>query len=835
MLASYLPELLPRDRVGSSSSSSSSGHLGSHLEAREAKHAAFDARDENAHYTYDMKRALIDEEIAFPEDVRHLKPIITPRPRWGRWGPHRCWTIGGPAVLLGAFLLALFIINGCLGDPENRWAHASPSSKEAPPHLAADIQGEYPDKGAKHLRPIPPSIQNPWSHMPTSWKGGAWLAKSRFVTEKGAASLPKQVGPPARHLASAFKYFRAATEQLVNYGRETRFDPETGRLLQVPLSELKLLHEGLHEPILNVGNLEKGDMPGGEHKRPKVQYTGRIDMSDERVQEEANRREWVKRAFLHAWDGYKTQWGHDEVKPVSGGSTDHFNGWGAVIIDSLDTLLIMGLNEEYNLAREHVSAVDFSYTISGGTDSNAKSPPKAPELEELVLPTQREPPLPMSKLYDFPLRHSMSYFETTIRYLGGLISAYDLSGDPLMLNRATELGTWMVAGLNTHYAVPNNEFLLGENPSNSFHSTAWLAEVGSLSLEFTRLSMISGDETYYQAVQRTTNKLDEVSTKGPSHLLPIAVNVASSGPAGGTVSFGACSDSYYEYLIKMAHLLGDYDNGQYARMYKDAIDAAYGSIIRPVGVVPDHRNLINIGDNNSHGSNYVPKLEHLTCFAGGMLGLGAKLLARQKDLETGEAFTETCQWAYESSPTGLMPETLLFFPPDDPPVPQTKEGPGQPPAGIKQSDPSYIGRPETIESVFYMWRITGDRVWQDRGWRMFVDWVSHSIAEFGFAGLTNVNDANDLGRRDSQESFVLAETLKYYYLLFADREHISLDDYVFNTEAHPFALPPRDRARPKKLWKGTKVSPEESARGQGTVVQLWDRIIQVVKFNAMLE
>lgn len=53
--------------------------------------------------------------------------------------------------------------------------------------------------------------------------------------------------------------------------------------------------------------------------------------------------------------------------------------------------------------------------------------------------------------------------------------------------------------------------------------------------------------------------------------------------------------------------------------------------------------------------------------------------------------------------------------------------------GVKTSNRKQIGRPETIESVFYMWRITGDRYWQDRGWQMFTSFVEHSITESGLS------------------------------------------------------------------------------------------------------
>lgn len=98
------------------------------------------------------------------------------------------------------------------------------------------------------------------------------------------------------------------------------------------------------------------------------------------------------------------------------------------------------------------------------------------------------------------LHSTLPHFETTIRYLGGMLSAYDLSGDPLMLERATELGDWLLPSLGTMYGLAINRYTLGSNPAGLDTGRAVLSEVGSLTMEFTRLSMLTGNEIYYQAV-----------------------------------------------------------------------------------------------------------------------------------------------------------------------------------------------------------------------------------------------------------------------------------------------------------------------------------------------
>jgi mannosyl-oligosaccharide alpha-1,2-mannosidase len=87
-----------------------------------------------------------------------------------------------------------------------------------------------------------------------------------------------------------------------------------------------------------------------------------------------------------------------------------------------------------------------------------------------------------------------------------------------------------------------------------------------------------------------------------------------------------------------------------------------------------------------------------------------------------------------------------------------------------------------------MYRITGDAHWREAGWRMFEAVKRATTSEFGNSAIDDVTkQVPELN--DSMESFWLAETLKYFYLLFADESEVSLDEWVLNTEAHPFRRP----------------------------------------------
>lgn len=87
-----------------------------------------------------------------------------------------------------------------------------------------------------------------------------------------------------------------------------------------------------------------------------------------------------------------------------------------------------------------------------------------------------------------------------------------------------------------------------------------------------------------------------------------------------------------------------------------------------------------------------------------------------------------------------------------------------------------------------MYRITGDKSWQDKGWKMFEAVIKATSTTSGHSAIYDVT-AEDPFHIDEMESFWLAETLKYFYLLFSTPETISLDDWVLNTEAHPFRRP----------------------------------------------
>jgi mannosyl-oligosaccharide alpha-1,2-mannosidase len=286
------------------------------------------------------------------------------------------------------------------------------------------------------------------------------------------------------------------------------------------------------------------------------------------------------------------------------------------------------------------------------------------------------------------------------------------------------------------------------------------------------------------------------------------------------------SDSGYEYLLKGHMLLGGMTG-----IYSDMWNAAAGAIRAAMlfrAFIPhtDEQDILFSGiasrSPDSEDVSLEPRTQHLACFAGGMFAMASKIFNEPDNFEIGRQLTQGCIWAYQQSPTGIMPETFTLIPcPDldgstcewnqtewDLKVARIPcEGSlcvqlNLPAGYLTVPDPRYILRPEAIESVFIMWRMTGDEYWWDVGWEMLQSIIRQTRTPFGHSALhsvmemlpTEVVEQGVLVTRlraaqsDDMESFWFAETLKYFYLLFSEPELLSLDEYVLNTEAHPLRL-----------------------------------------------
>ena len=425
------------------------------------------------------------------------------------------------------------------------------------------------------------------------------------------------------------------------------------------------------------------------------------------------------------------------------------------------------------------------------------------------------------------------------------------------------------------------------------------------------------------AKRQTSDDQSAAETEKPK---PDCVPQGLSSPPGSAwedFGIGGTADSTYEYLPKEYLLLGGLEV-KYGEMYGKAADATIKHLLFRPMIEDEKRNVLIAGrlatsgkSTSSRDQKLVPEQAHLNCFAGGMFAMGSRIFDRKEDMDIGKRLTDACVWAYEMTPTGIMPEhfqavpcesidkcpfnqTLWYekldpyhprrnFPSstsqevlddgkqsagqggpkggksdstssnqtakkngasdsslrkrlvgdvenDDKPL-QTKEdkekdtkgkpetdkapnaGDGQMatptssdeegqavapviaaytpppipsqeeyalsrieneklPKGVSRITGSrYLLRPEAVESVFILYRVTGDDYWRQKGWKMFQSIQKHTQTDLGASAISDVMSEAPFPL-DEMESFWLAETLKYLYLLFSEPDYYSLDDYV---------------------------------------------------------
>ncbi|KAK3686232.1 glycoside hydrolase family 47 protein [Podospora appendiculata] len=505
---------------------------------------------------------------------------------------------------------------------------------------------------------------------------------------------------------------------------------------------------------------------------PRIQHPFKPE-TPQSARTRQDRRDAVLRVATNSWQAYrKYAWKKDALRPLTAGSRDQLSGWAATLVDSLDTLYIMGLRDEFDEAVAAVAKIDFGQSSTG----------------------------------------DVNIFETNIRYLGGLLAAYDLSKRPVLLHKAIELGDLIYAGFNTPNRMPVDSINLAAAKAGTgltVENQVVSASPGTLTLELTRLSQITGDMKYYDAINNLVTLFhDKQNHTALPGLFPMYISMARKDVTTGTTfTLAGCADSLYEYFPKLHALLSGAED-KLATLTRGFLDAAAKHMLfRPM--VPDGDDILIPGNVNvdSEGIPHLdPETEHLACFLGGTFALAGRLLHSEADVKIGARLTRGCVYAYAAFPTGLMPERLNMVACEDAtPDGECKwdealwveersrrpEWKAHLPRGFTTAkDPRYILRPEAIESVFYMWRITGDKEWEEAAWAMFVAVAEGTAAGVAYAAVVDVTvDKRAVEREDYMESFWLAETLKYFYLVFSPPDLISLDKYVLNTEAHPFLRP----------------------------------------------
>ena len=224
----------------------------------------------------------------------------------------------------------------------------------------------------------------------------------------------------------------------------------------------------------------------------------------------------VKAEFLHAWTGYKRYcWGHDDLKPISKTCRDWY---GQTIlmtpVDSLDSLYLLGFRREADETREYIV-----------------------------------------KNLSFDKDISVQNFEITIRELGGLLSAYQITGDRRLLALADDLGTRLLPVFNSPTGLPYKFVNLKTGKTTGEISNP--AETGTLLIEFGTLSKLTGKPVYFEKAKRAL--VETYKRRSAIGLVGTNINVETGKWTNTDSHVSSEIDSYYEYLLKAAILFDDRD------------------------------------------------------------------------------------------------------------------------------------------------------------------------------------------------------------------------------------------------------------------------------------
>src|SRR2546421_3166892 len=345
-------------------------------------------------------------------------------------------------------------------------------------------------------------------------------------------------------------------------------------------------------------------------------------------------------------------------------------------------------------------------------------------------------------------------FEITIRLLGGLLSSYQLTGDKRLLKLAEDLGNRLLpvfespTGLPYRYVNLRTGKVRGEvtNP----------AEAGTLLIEFGTLSRLTHRPVFFEKAKRALVEI--YNRRSPIGLVGTWINVETGQWTDKDSHISGAIDSYYEYLLKCAILFDDQDC---KRMWSESIaaintylaDEVSRQLFSLLGRMPYKELWYGHADMNT-GKRTATTYGALDAFLPAVLALSGDVARAQRLQESSYKM-----WMKN----GIEPEEFDY---------QKNE----------IVHPGYPLRPEIVESTYYLYHYTKNPRYVRMGETMWKDFVRYCRTDEGFAALKSVVTKE---KSDSMQSFLFAETFKYFYLLFAPPKTLDFDRVIFNTEAHP--------------------------------------------------
>ncbi|KAJ5536746.1 mannosyl-oligosaccharide alpha-1-2-mannosidase 1B [Penicillium frequentans] len=482
------------------------------------------------------------------------------------------------------------------------------------------------------------------------------------------------------------------------------------------------------------------------------------------------RAEAVKQAYVREWNEYsKYAFPNDDLLPITHNYTNDLFGWGATVVDAIDTAVVMGLTDIVEQQLKHIASVDFTKSA-----------------------------------------YLVDFFDVNIRYIGGLLSAYDLikSGDfpnpydddlvEALLSQAKSLATAISPVFDTVTGLPvaNLNFTSGElvqsttTVNGTQYNSTNTAQAGTMILEYYRLSDLTGDESFREHAQKAEGYLINPS---PAPAFPGLVGTELDTETGKFITLDggweAGVDSFIEYLIKT--YVYDRDDSLASNM-KDFWITTAESSIENIALHPYNQPQITFLSQLDVNGSIMWTMDDYACFAGGNLLLGGKYLDRPDITELGVKVADSCHLWYNQTLTGLGPSSIGWYNASNQPYDSSYNNATYRAEASKYGyfieDPSYRSYPEPLESIFYAYRVTGDKRWQDYNWEIFNALNTTRSKSVPYAEITDVNEPYGGTLVNYVSSFYFAEVLKYLYLSFAEPDVVSLDKYVFNTECHPFTI-----------------------------------------------
>ncbi|CCI41448.1 unnamed protein product [Albugo candida] len=441
--------------------------------------------------------------------------------------------------------------------------------------------------------------------------------------------------------------------------------------------------------------------------------------------EEEERLEWlqiVKDMFYHAYHGYMEHaFPSDNLLPLTcrGGEFALSKIPLLTLIDALDMLAILEDRVEFERGVRYV--IDHS---------------------------------------NFDIDENVSVFETTIRVLGGLLSAHMFAINKRLallpngmyknelLTLAIDIADRLMPAFQTKTGIPYGTVNLRRGVPIGETTIASSAGAGSLTMEFTMLSALTGDIKYANASRVAARALN--ASRSSMGLLGKHIDNRNGDWYETLSGPGSNSDSVYEYFLKMYMNFGDVE---FLHIFEELYDA-----IMTYNRVGDWFFDMNMYDESQIRRSQMI-FENLVAFFPGLQVAFGQLSAASNSLN---AFHQV--WRE----FGFTPERFDVQSWD-----------------LQWSRRDYVLRPELAESTFYMHEATQDSSWLRAGAHIVESIENHCKTDCGYA---SVKDVETKQLKDEMPSFFLAETCKYLYLLFNTSSFIRNGNFVFTTEAHPFPI-----------------------------------------------